>query len=416
MNKQLGLTFCVALAVFGAKLPPKDLYQLASKGPSPELAQALTDTLGSEPLQTGKAVSAEGGNFLWAVKADAPPELYVDDQRSSTMREIPGSGLYFATGRVKQGTSHSFYYKIRGEKFGGQTDVAAFLPDSYEQPGVPAGKLTEKRVHTSKLYDGMQSNYWVYTPAGYDPKTPAPVMIWQDGEGHINRDRGPRTLIAIDNLTHQKKIPAIVHIFISPGTIGERRMRSIEYDTVSDKYVQFLLEEILPEVAKNYNLRTDGYSRAMAGNSSGGICAFNAAWFKPDEFSRVLSRIGSFTSIQWHRGEIDGGNVYPFWVRKEQKKNIRVWLQDGSEDLENQFGSWPLQNLQLANSLKRMEYDFHLSFGNGTHNGAQGNAELPVSLAWLWREYDIGKTNQTFTMDTAEKDKPFFRVKLLNRE
>src|SRR5919107_196452 len=109
-------------------------------------------------------------------------------------------------------------------------------------------------------------------------------------------------------------------------------MRSIEYDTVNDTYTKFLLEEILPEVAVKYNLRKDGYSRAIAGDSSGGICAFNAAWFKPNEFSRVLSRIGSFTSIQWHPGSKDGGNVYPFKIRKETKRNIRVWLQDGAGD------------------------------------------------------------------------------------
>src|SRR2546422_458545 len=105
--------------------------------------------------------------------------------------------------------------------------------------------------------------------------------------------------------------------------------------------------------------RKDGYSRGISGSSSGGICAFNVAWWQPEQFSRVLSNIGSFTSIQWHPGEIAGGNVYPFKIRKEPKLNIRVWLQDGTEDLENNHGSWPLQNLQMANSLKMMDYDFH---------------------------------------------------------
>jgi enterochelin esterase family protein len=131
--------------------------------------------------------------------------------------------------------------------------------------------------------------------------------------------------------------------------------------------------------------------------------------------SRVLSRIGSFTSIQWHPGVIDGGNVYPFKIRKESKRNIRVWLQDGSNDLENEFGSWPLQNIQMANSLKRQGYDFHLSFGTGTHNGAQGNSEAPLELAWLWRDYDPAKTEQVFEMDAAEAAKGMFRVRLLDR-
>jgi enterochelin esterase family protein len=168
-------------------------------------------------------------------------------------------------------------------------------------------------------------------------------------------------------------------------------------------------------VQAKYNIRRDGYSRGIAGNSSGGICSFNVAWHQPDQFSRVLSRVGSFTSIQWRPGQLEGGNVYPFKVRKEPKRNIRVWLQDGSEDLENNHGSWPLQNIQLANSLKMREYDFHFSWGNAAHNGAHPNAEAPEALTWLWRGYDPSKTEQVYEMDPGEKSKPYFRVKIANR-
>jgi enterochelin esterase family protein len=194
-------------------------------------------------------------------------------------------------------------------------------------------------------------------------------------------------------------------------------MRSIEYDTVSDRYPRFLMEEVLPEVEKMYKLRPDGYSRAIGGESSGGICAFNAAWLMPDKFARVHSAVGSFTSIQWHpQDKLEGGNVYPFKVRKEPKRNIRVWMSDGSDDLENNHGSWPMQNIQMANSLKLIGYDFHFRFGTAAHGGAQAALDLPESLAWLWRDYDPKKTSQEFVMDPAEKEKPFFRVTIANRD
>jgi enterochelin esterase family protein len=262
----------------------------------------------------------------------------------------------------------------------------------------------------------MTSDYWIYVPAQYDAKTPAALMVWQDGESFTNRDGNRRLLNASDNLIHQKKIPVMIHVLISPGTVGERRMRSILYDTVSDKYVRFLRDELLPEVYAKYNIRKDGYSRGIGGVSSGGICAFNAAWHHPAEFSRVISWIGSFTSIQWDQQTGLGGHEYPFMVRKQPKRNIRVWLQEGTEDLENQHGSWPLQNLQLANSLKLRGYDFILSLGNGTHNSAHGSAELPAELMWLWRGYDRTKTEETFAMDPLEQAKPLFRVKPYNRD
>jgi enterochelin esterase family protein len=193
-------------------------------------------------------------------------------------------------------------------------------------------------------------------------------------------------------------------------------MRSTEYDTVTDRYPRFLVEEILADVGQKYNLRKDGYSRAIAGESSGGIAAFNAAWQKPEWFSRVLSRIGTYTSIQWIPGKLDGGNIFPFALRKTPRKNIRIWMSDGSEDLENEHGSWPLQNIQMANSLKMAGYDFRFSFQGGSHSGAHGNAEAPEALAWLWRDYDPNRTEQTYEQEAAEKTKPYFRVKIYNRD
>jgi len=124
--------------------------------------------------------------------------------------------------------------------------------------------------------------------------------------------------------------------------------------------------------------------------------------------SRVLMRIPSFAAIQWVPGVQDGGNIYPFRVRKEPKRNIRVWVQDGSEDLEQPSGSWPMQSIQMANSLKMRGYDFHFTFGSGTHNHAQSNSEMPAALAWLWRNYDPRRTDEQFEMDASEKAGPFF--------
>ena len=177
------------------------------------------------------------------------------------------------------------------------------------------------------------------------------------------------------------------------------------------------MQEVLPEVEKEYKLRQDGYSRGIAGESSGGICSLNSAWFNPDKFTRVHSTIGSYTSIQWHPEEhLDGGNLYPYMVRKQPKRNIRIWMSDGMDDLENAHGSWPLQNIQLANSLKMREYDFHFRFGLATHDSAQAAIDLPESLSWLWRGYDSTKTSEAFTMDPSEKDKPYYRVTITNRD
>lgn len=259
-------------------------------------------------------------------------------------------------------------------------------PTRCGKPGVPKGTVTHHVWDRSTIYPGTERDYWVYVPAQYDPSEPASVMVFQDGHAYVNEDRAFRVPVVFDNLIHQGAMPVTIGIFINPGVIppakegGEaRRNRSFEYDTLSDQYARFLLDEILPEVGKKYALTQDAGRRAICGISSGGICALTVAWQRPDAFRKVLSHVGSFTNIR-------GGHVYPALIRKTERKPIRIFLQDGENDLDNLHGSWPLANQQMAAALKFAKYDYRFEFGDGGHNGKHGGAILPDSLRWLWRE------------------------------
>jgi enterochelin esterase-like enzyme len=412
-----------------------------AKSNSPQLRDAITATFEAKELKEGTAWAGRGPEFFFALEAPAKPQLLIDGAAGPPMQQLVGSDVWYAAARIEQlGKLHSFHYLLRGEKFGGKLDVPAFTPLSYQHPGVPSGTLSDKITHVSKIYDGMKSAYWIYVPAQYEAKTPAAVMVFQDGEWYTDRNGNNPALNVIDNLIAQKKIPVMICIFINPGDISDSpdtatynfvkaysdkwkrtlkdSMRSTLYDTVSDRYPRFLRDEIFAEVGAKYNLRKDAYSRAITGLSSGGICAFNAAWQLSDQFSRVISWIGSFSAIQWKEDPAnpDGGQDYPDKILREPKRHIRVWLQDGSDDLDLRYGNWPLANLRMANALKAQDYDFHFSFGKGTHNSAHGAAEFPAEMIWLWRDYDPTKTEQTFQMELSEKAKPIFRVSVTNRD
>ena len=448
MRREIGFGFaCIAALLFvspafaAEKSSALQLIELA-KSNSAALKEAITNTFDAKELKDGTAWIGHGPDFFFAIEATAKPALMIDGAAGPQMQSISGSQLWCAPARVEPvGRLHSFSYLIGGAKFGGRLDLPAFGPLSYQQAGVPSGTLSEKIVHTSKIYDGMKSDYWIYVPAQYDQKTAAALMVFQDGAGYLHRDGNNPALNVIDNLIAQKKIPVMIAVFINPGDIEgapgtptfqqvkkysdewqrtlKDSMRSMLYDTVSDRYSRFLHLEVLAEVAAKYNIRKDAYGRAITGLSSGGICAFNAAWQMPDQFSRVISWIGSFTSIQWKEDAAvaDGGQDYPEKVLHEAHRNLRVWLQDGSEDLElEKYGSWPLANIRLANALKLKGYDFHFSFGKGTHNSGHGAAEFPEEMVWLWRDYDPAKAAQTYEIDSAEKAQPLFRVSISNRE
>ena len=265
-------------------------------------------------------------------------------------------------------------------------DDYAFGPDSERQPGVPEGKVAGPIRFKSKVFEGTERDYWVYVPAQYKAEEPACVMVFQDGGSYVNAKGQFRAPVVMDNLIHKKEMPVTVGIFVSPGEFPSpdpkgkaRSNRSFEYDTVSNQYASFLEKELLPEVGKTVKLRADASGRAICGISSGGICAFTAAWERPDLFSKVLSHVGSFTNIR-------GGDVYPGRIRKTPMKPIRLFLQDGCGDLDNEHGSWPLMNLHMAASLRRMGYDYKFAYGDGGHNDRHGAAILGESLRWLWRE------------------------------
>ena len=258
-------------------------------------------------------------------------------------------------------------------------------PDSMRHEGVPKGTVT-KSVWHSKIYPDTVRDYYIYVPAQYDGKTAACVMVFQDGHTYVKEDGDFRVPVVFDNLIHKGEMPVTIGIFIDPGHLGsdspgnrwQASNRSFEYDSLSDQYARFLLEEILPEVGKQYKLTDNPERRAICGISSGGICAFTVAWQRPDAFRKVLSHVGSFTNIR-------GGHVYPSLIRSSSVRPLRVFLQDGSNDLDNQYGNWWLANQEMAAALKFRGYDYQFVGGTGKHGGKHGGAILPNSLRWLWR-------------------------------
>lgn len=261
-------------------------------------------------------------------------------------------------------------------------------PDRVVQSGVPQGKVTSGEFAASVVFPGTTRQYSVYVPAQYREDQPANLMVFMDGAGYAKVDGSFRVPVVFDNLIHQQALPVTIAVFVNPGTIpatkpgaSDRSNRSFEYDSLGDRYARFLVEEFLPVALHGLNVSSDPARRAVCGISSGGICAFTVAWERPDQFGKVLSHIGSFTNIR-------GGWAYPGLVRqtKDKPKAIKVYLQEGREDLNNLHGNWPLGNQDLAAALQFAGYQYQLVMTDGGHSGKWGGEELPSALRWLWAE------------------------------
>lgn len=255
--------------------------------------------------------------------------------------------------------------------------------DSLPQEGVPRGELHHHRWTESQIYPGTERDYWIYVPQQYDPATPACLMVFQDGGLYLGPDAN--VPIVFDNLIHKGEMPVTIGLFVMAGDkgaglpiYGGEDNRSIEYDSMSDDYARFLLEELLPTVEQQYTITTDAAGRAICGISSGGICAFTVAWHRPDAFSKVVTHCGSFTNIH-------GGHHYPFMIRRHPAKAIRFFLQSGRHDLNIIFGDWFLANQTMASALAYKGYDHQLVLGEGGHTLKHGGSIFPETMRWLWR-------------------------------
>lgn len=269
----------------------------------------------------------------------------------------------------------------------------ALGPDSQPQNGVPKGTTTKYLLAPGKFYPGTPHNYSVYVPARYDAAKPAPFMIFLDGSGSLNNS--VRVPVVFDNLIAKHDLPPLIGIFVDPGMLPaisdqaqNRFERVFEYDSLSDRYSRFLLEELIPEVAKKYNLSKDPNDHGLSGVSTGAVGAFMAAWNRPDQFHRVLSFIGTYVAMK-------GADALPALIRKTEPKPIRIFLQDGKNDhvVPNQpygtfyAGSWPINNQVMFEAFDSAGYDARLVIGDEGHNMKQGAAIMPDALRWLWRDY-----------------------------
>ena len=256
------------------------------------------------------------------------------------------------------------------------------------QPGVPRGEILKFSFDQSKIFPGTSRDCWVYVPAQYDPSKPACVYVNQDGI----QWKAPNVF---DNLIDKKEMPITIGVFITPGKVLadsgsgalDRYNRSFEYDGLGDAYCRFILTEILPEVEKEktsdgreIHLSKSGNDRAIGGSSSGAICAFTAAWEHPEEFSRVFSAIGTYVGLR-------GGDRYSTLIRKYEPKPIRIFLQDGSNDLNIYAGDWWKANETMERSLVFAGYEVNHVWGEGAHNGNHGNAIFPQAMRWLWKDW-----------------------------
>ncbi|MDF1825554.1 MAG: alpha/beta hydrolase-fold protein [Verrucomicrobiales bacterium] len=355
-------------------------------------ADKIRSSYGKEKLAGGTIRGVEETTLLLAVTSDEPVSAFKSDgTRLGDLTKIDDGGLYAFAADI--GNCQEFSYDLKsdsGKRLGGGAVKLEFYPsptESQPNPDIPKGSLYTHEWSDSKIYPDTRREFIVYIPDQYNGTEAAALMVFQDGLRHadINLTGGLRAPLVFDNLIASGDMPVTIGLFINPGSAltqppgTKPRNRSLEYDSLGDTYVSFLLEEIIPFIIKEHGLKIskDPSQWAIAGGSSGCACAWTAAWERPDKFGKVLGWVGTFVDIR-------GANAYPSLIRKTEKKPIRAALLGEANDLDNQFGNWPLANHQMETALAFANYDYHYWWGEGFHGSRHAAAMLPEMLKWLW--------------------------------
>lgn len=270
-------------------------------------------------------------------------------------------------------------------------------PDSQPMAGVPRGRFSAAKFLPSAVFPGTQHTYYVYVPAQYDPAQPTALMIFNDGQAMMAEPGDVQAQNVLDNLIYRREIPVMLGVFINPGrrpdqpepvpsNWGDRTTnRANEYNPPNDNYARVVVDELLPALKKEYNISPDPNLRGIMGSSSGGCAAFGVAWFRPDDFRKVITFVGSFTDL---RGEY----VYPELVAAAGRKPIRIFMQDGRNDNrrpDSPKDDWFLQNVRLKDALTSKGYEVNYAWGIGNHGQKQGGAIFPSMMRWLWRDQPV---------------------------
>ncbi len=333
----------------------------------------------------------DGSIVAFIVEADAsfakPPRVtgMVNHGRGFDLVPVGESGLWVRVELIATDTKFAYAYTVGDRTFGqGIVEMPnwKYPPESQRQAKTSYGKTVPLKFR-SQVFKNNRTGA-IYVPAAYRADgPPAALMVFQDGDAYLKEHVGT----VVDNLIAAKTMPVTILLLLNPGVNDDGSAnRSVEYDTLSDRYVTFLEKEAIPLVAKDYKLRSDPAGRAIGGASSGAICAFTAAWNRPDVFGRVCSQIGSFTNIR-------GGGAYPDLIRAAAKKPIKVFLADGTNDLINEAGDWWQANEAMAAALRQKGYEVDFLQDRGFHSYWSCGRQLPEALRRTWAGDTEGKSS-----------------------
>lgn len=379
----------------GSWTPPSmtELKVAANQGgDNAKLASLVLRMFGKQTLATHKGgAKIEGTTVAWAVQ-HASPARVLDGNGTliGEMQKVTAEGLQLLV--LDRPNFSEFDYRVEADGMALLAGTARIEhyetpPEAKPQPDVPEGQQQTFEWSSSKVFPNTVRTVTVYVPAQYNAAKPASLMVWQDGSRHADPNGQLRATRVFDTLIAKGDMPVTIGVFIDPGRRPNQKPgdkaanRGFEYDSLGDAYAHFVIDEILPEVKRRYQLQWSDRpeDHAIGGGSSGGICSFTVAWERPDQFRKVLSWVGSFVNLR-------GGHVYPAMIREAERKPLRVYLLDGDNDLDNPYGNWPIANKNMASSLQYMGYDYRFDFGHCFHGSKGMSASLPDALRWLWRK------------------------------
>jgi len=347
-----------------------------AKGSAKNGAEIVLEKDNGQPWQLWSMKRQDNGSYT--ITPSHAPEKGLDDFGGNTK---PGARIDLWENKPGDKHLQWFIRSLAGSPLPtvSAAPASTYVPVGIKPEDILPGTIKETKFTTSKVFPGTVRDVTVLIPAQYDGSKSACVYVKTDGYN-------PREKALLETMIATKEMPVTIGVFVKPGTLpapmkgtADRRNRCFEYDAVGDNQVRFLVDELLPFVAKEFDLKltNDGNDRCISGGSSGGISAWNTAWERPEAFSRVYCASGSFVAFR-------GGHEFPTLVRKFEAKPIRAFTTTGMRDMENAAGDWFLLDQEMDKAMKFSGYDYQFRIIDGGHVAGYGENYLEA-MAFLWK-------------------------------
>jgi S-formylglutathione hydrolase FrmB len=162
----------------------------------------------------------------------------------------------------------------------------------------------DRRIFSAALCECR--DWYIYLPPNYDPQGQYPLLIWLHSYTDDECEFAKHVAPTLDAAITSGKLPPLIVVAPDGSLCGEYHwfaLGSWYVNSPRGRYADYIVEDVLPFMERNFAVSPDRSQHAIAGFSMGGFGAYSIALKHPDKF-KVVGGIAPALNLR-HCGPCD---------------------------------------------------------------------------------------------------------------